>query len=145
MIMKYYHYQIILLFYCFTVWSNWLPLMWPDLRKGVFHTHSFYQLRRFVTSDWQKLLTWNLVSGKHQHRLMTGESFRFICLLITKLWSLKFNKLDVCGRPLFTNPVIFVDVLGWLNVSAILIMDSIFFVPLMFWLSTQNLNTFFFC
>jgi len=79
--------------------------MWLDLQKGVFHTHPFYQLRWFVTSDWQKLLTWNLVSRKHQHRLMTGASFRFICLLITKLWSLKFNKLDVCGRPLFANPV----------------------------------------
>jgi len=26
-------------------------------------------------------------------------------LLITKLWSSKLRELDVCGRPLFANPV----------------------------------------
>jgi len=33
---------------------------------------------------------------------MAGEIFIFTCLLIVKLWS---YKLDMCGRPLFENPV----------------------------------------
>ena len=33
---------------------------------------------------------------------MNGEKFRFICYLNTKLWSQIY---DVCGRPLFANPV----------------------------------------
>ena len=36
---------------------------------------------------------------------MAGKSFSFTRLLITKLWSYKFMKLDVCGRSLFANPV----------------------------------------
>ena len=31
----------------------------------------------------------------------------FVSFLNTKLWSSKFIELDVCGRPLFTNPVTF--------------------------------------
>ena len=37
-----------------------------------------------------------------------GTSFSFVCLLIMKLWSSKFIQLDVCGRPLFANPVTYI-------------------------------------
>ena len=33
---------------------------------------------------------------------MNGENFTFICYLNTKVWSQIY---DVCGRPLFANPV----------------------------------------
>jgi len=79
--------------------------MWPDLRKGVFHTHPVYQLWWFITLDWYKLLTWNLVRSTCQHTLMTRGSFSSIFHSIPKLWSSKFGELDVCGRPLFANPV----------------------------------------
>ena len=36
---------------------------------------------------------------------MDDGNFRFILLLITKLCPSMFNELDVCGRPLFANPV----------------------------------------
>ena len=49
----------------------------------------------------------NLVSTENQHSLVVGESFRLICFLNTELWSSEFIELDVCGRPLFANPVTF--------------------------------------
>ena len=79
--------------------------MWPDLRKGVFHTHPIYQLWQSITPDWKKLMTWNLVNSEYQHSLMDGENVRLICYLNTKIWSSKLIELDVCGRPLFANPV----------------------------------------
>ena len=51
------------------------------------------------------LLTRNLVRSAHQHQLMDGDNFKFVSFLNTKLWSSKFTELDVCGRPLFANPV----------------------------------------
>ena len=41
---------------------------------------------------------------------MDGKNFRFICYLNTTLWSSKFIKLDVCGRPFLANPVTYVHV-----------------------------------
>ena len=81
--------------------------MWLDLWKGVFHTHPIYQLWWFITLDWYKLLTWNLVSSKCQHSLMAGRNFSSIFYSTAKLWSSKFRELDVCGRPLFANPFTF--------------------------------------
>ena len=77
-------------------------IMWPDLRKGVFHTHPIYQLWQFATSDCYKPLMWNLISRKHQHSFIAGKSFNFIRLLIAKL---RLLNLDVCGRPPFANLV----------------------------------------
>ena len=94
-------------------WSKHKTDMWPDLRKGVFHTHPIYQIWRFLTLDWYKLLTWNFVRSKCQHSLMTGGSFSSICHLIAKLWSPKFRELDACGRPLFANPVTYVALYVW--------------------------------
>ena len=51
------------------------------------------------------LLTCNLVSSEHQHRLMDREIVSFVSFLNMKLSSSKFIELDVCGRPLFANPV----------------------------------------
>ena len=56
-----------------------------------------------LTSDWVKAKF-----GQYQHSLMAGESFSFICLLITKLWSSKFMKLDV-RKTLFANTVTYVN------------------------------------
>ena len=36
----------------------------------------------------------------------------YLCYLNTKLWFSKFTEMDVCGRPLFANPVTYV-VLAW--------------------------------
>ena len=79
--------------------------MWPDLRKGVFRTHTIYQLWQSIPSDWKQLSSWNLESSEYQHRLIDVEYFRFVCALNPKLHSSKFIELDVCGRPLFANPV----------------------------------------
>ena len=40
-----------------------------------------------------------MISRKHQHRLISGASFRFICCSITKLWFLKFNELMCVEDP----------------------------------------------
>ena len=40
---------------------------------------------------------------------MARESFSFVCPLLTKLWSLAFTELDVCRRPLFANPVTYLE------------------------------------
>ena len=50
--------------------------MWPDLPKRVFHTHPNYELWQFITWDWEQLLTWNLIIGEHQHRLIDGDLHR---------------------------------------------------------------------
>ena len=76
-----------------------------DLRKGVFHTHPIYQLLKIITSDWEKLLPSNSVNIDYNHRLIDRENFKLVSSLITKLWVSKFIELDVCGRPLFANPV----------------------------------------
>ena len=83
--------------------------MWPDLRKGVFHTHPICQLWQLITSDWKELLPWILGSGEHHYSWIHGELFRLICYLNTELWSPTFTELDVCGRPLFANPVTYID------------------------------------
>ena len=51
------------------------------------------------------LLALHLLNRKHKHRWIAGESFRFVCILIAKLWSCNFIELDVCGRPLLANLV----------------------------------------
>jgi len=79
--------------------------MWSDLRKGVFHTHTIYQLQQFITSDPKELLPRNLVSNENQDKCTDGENFRPVWHLNAKLWSSNFKELDVCGRPLFANPV----------------------------------------
>ena len=43
---------------------------------------------------------------------MDGEKFRLLCYLNTELWSTKFIELDVCGRPLFANPVTYIEEMG---------------------------------
>jgi len=50
-------------------------------------------------------------------RLNHGENFRFVCVLKLKLQSFKFIELDVCGRPLFVNPVTYVILAGDLNID----------------------------
>ena len=50
-----------------------------------------------------------MVGREHQHSLEDGEIFRLICLINAELWSSKFIELDVCGRPLFANPVTYID------------------------------------
>ena len=43
------------------------------------------------------------------YSVRTGESFKLVSYLSTKLWrSFKVRKLDVCGRPLFANPVTYI-------------------------------------
>ena len=39
-----------LLYHQSTLPSTWK--LWPDLQKGVFHTHPIYWLWQFITSDW---------------------------------------------------------------------------------------------
>ena len=36
---------------------------------------------------------------------MVGENYGFVSFLNITLWSSKFIEFDVCGRPLFVNPV----------------------------------------
>ena len=67
------------------------------------------QLWQLITSDWKELLPWYLGSGEHHYNWIHGEMFRLICYLNTELWSPTFTELDVCGRPLFANPVTYID------------------------------------
>ena len=95
-----------------TVYSNtaittWY--LWPDLRKGAFHTHPIHQIWQSITSDWKQPFPWNLNSSEYQHRSIDVENFSFVCALKPKLQSSKFIELDVCGRPLFANPVTFAN------------------------------------
>ena len=66
----------------------------------------------------------NLVSSTYQHNLMDGENFRLICYLNTKLWSSKFIELDVCGRPLFANPVTYAQLIQECERETIVIVDE---------------------
>ena len=67
-------------------------------RPGVFHTHPLF-LTTLTICNFRLVKAIDLKCAQ-QHSLMAGESFSFICLFTTKLWSSKFIKLDVCGRPL---------------------------------------------
>ena len=51
------------------------------------------------------ILLGNLDSDGYQHRLIDEKIVRLVSFLNTKVWSFKFIELDVCGRPLFANPV----------------------------------------
>ena len=79
------------------------------VKKGLPHTHPICQLWQLITSDWKELLPWYLGSGGHHYSWIHGEIFRLICYLNTELWSPTFTELDVCGRPLFANPVTYID------------------------------------
>ena len=59
------------------------------------------------------LLTWNLASSECQHSLVDGANCRVICFFITEIWFSKFIELDVCGRPIYANPVtnVFYDII----------------------------------
>ena len=52
-----------------------------------------------------KVLPSNLVNIVYIHRLIDRQNCKLVAFLITKLWVSKFIELDVCGRPLFANPV----------------------------------------
>ena len=73
--------------------------------KRVFHTHPICKLPQLITLDVYKLRAYKLYSLEHQHSVRTGESAKLLSYLNTMLSSFKVRKLDVCGRPLFANPV----------------------------------------
>ena len=85
--------HLIFLYYCNSVDNNnhlksllnsarMKEHLWPDLQKGVFHTHPIYKLWQFVT-----LFTWNLASRKQKH-----QHGSFVCLGFAK-----FRELDYFG------------------------------------------------
>jgi len=73
--------NIFYLFQCTGIHYKWSTYLWPDLRKGVFHTHPIYRLWQFITSDWKQSLHWKLDISEFQHRLIDTESLQFVCNL----------------------------------------------------------------
>jgi len=59
--------------------------MLTGFAKRVFHAYLIYQLWQFITSDWWKKLTWNLVSGMHY----SGVSRLF--LLVGHSWGTEYD------------------------------------------------------
>jgi len=67
--------------------------MWPDMQKGVFHTHPIYQVWAFIIFDWKEALTWNLVNSECQHRVTIMQKFSglYVC------WKWSYGLLSSCN------------------------------------------------
>jgi len=81
-----------------------LPNVTGFAKRGLPHTsnlptltiHKFRLVKAIdLTFDWQEVPT--LLNG--------WIKFQLLRLLITKLWSCRVIELNVCGRPIFANPV----------------------------------------
>ena len=85
----------------------WNSILWLDLWKGVFHTHPIIQIWRPITYCSSKIEAWNF----HHFFILVStrctENCKFIAFTHRKLLIVEVDKFNVCGRPLFTNPVTF--------------------------------------
>ena len=88
--------------------------MWPDLRKGVFHTHAILETWKTVTWLSNNKWSWNFFQPFSYVGTFCWPNFKSVACANLKLWIVKVGKLDVCGRPLFANPVTY-----WLAVTKI--------------------------
>ena len=79
--------------------------MWPDLRKGVFHTHPLSWLWRTITWCSYKLQTWNFHHVLHYVSSLHCKNFKTIAVITLKLQIAEVGIFNVCWRPLFANPV----------------------------------------
>lgn len=86
--------------------------MWPNLQKGVLYTYPIFHLWRVITSFASKLLDWNFRSYYYNDRTVLLPSFKTVGPVEAELHILKFEKLDVCIRPLFANSVTYVTWTG---------------------------------
>ena len=64
-------------------------------------------------------MAYNLVGGEHKHSLRDGQIFKALCLLIMELWFSKFIELNVCGIPLFANPVTYINTVNVCSVQCL--------------------------
>ena len=78
--------------------------MWPDLRKGVLYTSDFATLmsHNFVCDQ---AITLKFHPHYFNNRKVFSPNFGAVAELQAELYLLKFEKFDVCIRPLFANPV----------------------------------------
>ena len=83
---------------------TWLFNIKTRFAKGVFYTHPILQAWRTVSKDIQ---TWNFLHLLTYVGTHCCPNFKAMAVFNVKLWVVKVSKVDVCGRPLFANPVIF--------------------------------------
>jgi len=79
--------------------------MWPDLRKGVFHTHPVLWVWKTITGLSKMIWSWNFLQPLSYVSASCWSNFKLIAFTNWRLWIIKVSNLDVCGRPLFANPV----------------------------------------
>ena len=83
--------------------------MWPDLRKGVFHTHPIVQNWKIINLLSNDIWSWNFLQPLTYVGTFCLPNFKSIALSNLTLRIVKVGKLDVCGRPLFANPVTYIQ------------------------------------
>ena len=84
--------------------------------KGVFHTHPIFWLWRTITWCSSKIQSWNFHNLLHYVGALNRAICRSIALTHVKLWIVEAWKSDVCGRPLFANPVTYIRMVNCLNI-----------------------------
>jgi len=89
--------------------------MWPDLRKGVFHTHPILWTWKPITLWSRKIQAWNFLHLLTYDCNQCWPNLKAIPLPNLMFWFSKVGKLDVCGRPLFANPVTYDLYIGLLT------------------------------
>jgi len=88
--------------------------LWPDLRKGVFHTHAILVTWKTVTWLSNNKWSWNFFQPLSYVGTFCWPNFKSVACANLKLWIVKVGKLDVCGRPLFANPVTNYEASFWM-------------------------------
>ena len=81
--------------------------LWLDLWKRVFHTHPISWTCRTITLLSNDVWYWNFLQPLTFVGVSCLPNFKSIAFTNLKLEIVKVNKLDVCWRPLFANPVTF--------------------------------------
>ena len=74
--------------------------LWPDSRKGVFHTHPISWTCGTITLLSEDMWSWNFLQPITYVGTSCLPNFKSSAFTNLKLEIVKVSKLDVCGRPL---------------------------------------------
>ena len=87
------------------VWKTSLINNMTGFAKRVLYTYPIVRLLCGITLFISKLLSWKFLSYKCNDGKVLLPNFKAVGLTQAELYSLKFEKLDVCIRPFFANLV----------------------------------------
>ena len=95
---------------CMTTLSRKLYNVTGFAKRGLPHTSNSLNLEDHnlaIADKW----SWNFLQSLSYVGTFCWPNFKSVACTNLKLWIVKVGKLDVCGRPLFANPVTYIAIL----------------------------------